>query len=102
MVDLATAVRSHRHNMGVRAAASEIGISPTTVTRIERGGVPDIPTLEKICVWLGEDPDQFTGVRSLRAGFACRHHKPARNTQALAKRIQQASERFSRDVSASH
>ena len=39
--ELAPLVLRRRGNMGVRAAAKEIGISPTTLTRIEKGHVPD-------------------------------------------------------------
>lgn len=50
-----------RGSMGIRAAAQEIGISPATLSRIERGHLPDSRTLGKICEWLGVDPGVFIG-----------------------------------------
>ena len=50
--------------MGIRAAAGEIGISPATLSRIERGRVPDIETLGKVCRWLGVDPAEYLGAPS--------------------------------------
>ena len=33
---------------GIRAAAAEIGISPATLSRVERGNLPDLETFKKI------------------------------------------------------
>ena len=41
-----------RPRMGIRAAAKEIGLSPTTLSRIERGEAPDSGTLNTIWGWL--------------------------------------------------
>ena len=41
-----------RPRMGIRAAAKEIGLSPTTLSRIERGEAPDPGTLNTIWGWL--------------------------------------------------
>lgn len=46
-------VRQKRGTRGLRSAAAEIGVSPTTLCRIENGHIPDVPTLEKACKWLG-------------------------------------------------
>ena len=51
-----------RGDTGVRAAAKEIGISPATLSRVERGYLPDLETFGKICKWLGVDPGQVLGV----------------------------------------
>ena len=59
---LSELVIAFRGNQGLRAAAREIGISPTTLTRIERGGEPDVPTLQKLCDWLGMASEAFVGV----------------------------------------
>ena len=64
--DLAPMVLRRRGNMGVRAAAAEIGISPTTLTRIEKGHVPDVGTLDKLSSWLGEEASKFTGIGDLQ------------------------------------
>lgn len=37
---------------GLRPSAKEIGISPTTLLKIEQGYHPDPKTLIKICAWL--------------------------------------------------
>ena len=41
---LPSRLRVRRGNMHVRAAAAEIGISPTTLLKIECGGVPSMRT----------------------------------------------------------
>lgn len=39
-------------NMGVRELAKEIGIGAATVSRIERGGLMDLPTFLKLQAWM--------------------------------------------------
>lgn len=51
-----------RGDVGVRAAAKEIGISPATLSRVERGYLPDLETFGKICKWLDVDAGQVLGV----------------------------------------
>ncbi|MCA8880352.1 MAG: helix-turn-helix transcriptional regulator [Rhodobacteraceae bacterium] len=92
--DLRTLLARRRGNMGVRAAAREIGISPSTLSRIEKGHVPDVGTLEKICSWLGEDTSKFTGVGNLQIAFKNRKAVPPRTARSLAKLIEKASEQF--------
>lgn len=55
-------LRQKRGSMGVRAAAGEIGISHSTLSRIENGHVPDLETLRRICTWMGIDPVRYLGV----------------------------------------
>ena len=50
-----------RGPVGVRAAAKEIGISAATLSRVERGFLPDIETFSKICRWLNIDPGDVIG-----------------------------------------
>jgi transcriptional regulator with XRE-family HTH domain len=45
----------------VRVVAGEIGISPATLSRVERGYMPDIDTFSKICGWLQIDPGEILG-----------------------------------------
>ena len=59
--DLGPMVSRRRGSMGVRAAAAEIGIGAATLSRIERGKLPDIETLGKICDWLGVEASVFIG-----------------------------------------
>lgn len=98
--ELAPLVLSRRGNMGVRAAAAEIGISPTTLTRIEKGHVPDIGTLEKLSAWLGEEPSRFTGVGDLQIAFKNRKAVPPATAQALAELITRAAQQFEAEVEA--
>jgi len=51
-----------RGPVGVRAAAKEIGISPATLSRVERGYVPDLETFRKICGWLGLNAGEVLGL----------------------------------------
>ena len=60
-------IASRRGTLGIRAAASEIGISPATLSRIENGHVPDLATFAAICKWLGEDPSTFLGMQFSRS-----------------------------------
>lgn len=60
--DLGRRIIDRRGPNGVRVAAKEIGIPPATLSRIENGHVPDLANFAKICVWLGEDPNQFLGL----------------------------------------
>lgn len=48
---------------GIRAAAAEIGISPATLSRVERGNLPDIETFKKICTWLAINPGEVLGFK---------------------------------------
>jgi transcriptional regulator with XRE-family HTH domain len=98
--ELGSMVARRRGNMGVRAAASEIGISPTTLSRIENGHVPDITTLEKVCAWLGEDTSKFTGIGNLQIAFKNRKAVPTRTARSLASLIEVASKQFAEKVEA--
>lgn len=98
--DIAHLVARRRGNMGVRAAAKEIGISPTTLSRIENGHVPDIGTLDKVCNWLGEDTSQFTGVGNLQIAFKNRKAVPPPTAKSLANLIERASQQFAKEIEA--
>lgn len=98
--DLALLVQKKKGSMGVRATAKEIGISPTTLSRIERGHLPDIGTLEKICAWLEEDMDQFTGIGGLQIAFKKHKAIAPETAKSLAVLIQKASEQFASKIEA--
>jgi transcriptional regulator with XRE-family HTH domain len=53
--DLGRLVLSKRTklDLGIRGAAKEIGISHATLSRVERGFLPDLENYEKIRRWLG-------------------------------------------------
>lgn len=52
-----------RGDTGVRQVAKEIGTSAATLSRVERGHLPDLETFGKICRWLGVDPAEVLGTR---------------------------------------
>ena len=63
-------VREKRGDEGVRAAAKEAGVSPATLSRVERGHVPDMLTFEKLCAWLRLDPKALSDDPSASDGIA--------------------------------
>ena len=52
-----------RSGVGIRAVAKEIGVSPATLSRVERGFLPDLETFSKICEWVGVNPANVLGVK---------------------------------------
>lgn len=100
--ELAPLVLIRRGNMGVRVAAKEIGISPTTLTRIEKGHVPDVGTLNKLSEWLGEEPSKFTGIGNLQIAFKNRKAVPQATAVALADLITQAAKQFEKVKARGH
>jgi transcriptional regulator with XRE-family HTH domain len=80
---------------GVRAAAEEIGISPATLSRIEKGHMPDLETFAKVCDWLNIDPAEYLGTRKRDAPTAAVHFRKDRTlspktAQSLATMILKA------------
>ena len=51
--DLGRLILEKRGQKGIRAAAKEIGISHATLSRVERGFLPDLENYGKIRKWLG-------------------------------------------------
>lgn len=51
------AKRREERGLGIRAAAKEIGLSHPTLSRIERGHLPDLENYQRLCRWLGEDAE---------------------------------------------
>lgn len=54
-------LKERRGDRGVREVSKEMGISPATLSRIERGRVPDLDTFSKLCKWLVIDPGEVLG-----------------------------------------
>lgn len=98
--ELAQLVARKRGSMGIRAAAHEIGISPTTLSRIERGHIPDLKTLDKVCIWLGEDPAKFTGIGGLQIAFKKKTAVSQDTAKSLANLIELASKQFAAEIDA--
>ena len=53
-------IKSKRGSLGLRVLASEIGVSASTLSRVEQGNLPDIDTYLKLCNWLEVSSDFFT------------------------------------------
>ena len=51
-------LKERRGGRGIREVAKEIGISHATLSRVERGYLPDLETFRKTCEWLGVDPGE--------------------------------------------
>lgn len=49
-------IKAKRGSMGLRGAAKKIGVSPATLSRIERGNLPDLINFRKLCIWLRVNP----------------------------------------------
>lgn len=96
--ELAQLVLRTRGSMGIRTTAKEIGISPTTLSRIERGHVPDLRTLNKVCEWVGVDPAKFTGIGGLQIAFKKKTAVHQDTAKSLANLIELASEQFAREI----
>jgi transcriptional regulator with XRE-family HTH domain len=58
---LSDLVRSKRGNRGLREMANIIGVSPSTISRIERGIVPDVATFLTICDGIEMPPAELIG-----------------------------------------
>lgn len=43
--------------MSIRAAATEIGTSPATLSRVENGRLPDVKTFAAMIAWAGINPN---------------------------------------------
>lgn len=57
---LAGLIKTKRKNRGLRETAQEIGgVSPSTLSRIENGKVPDMDTFLRICDWLQVSSEEF-------------------------------------------
>ncbi|WP_338608119.1 helix-turn-helix transcriptional regulator [Pelagibacterium nitratireducens] len=97
---LGALVARKRGSMGIRAAAAEVGVSPTTLSRIERGHVPDVGTLQKVCEWIEEDPAQFTGIGGLQIAFKKQQAVSAATAKSLAVLIELASKQFAEKIDA--
>lgn len=63
MEDLGVMLRKKRGGMGIRDAAKEIGIPPTTLARVESGKQPDLDNFRLICQWLEVDPATILGLQ---------------------------------------
>jgi transcriptional regulator with XRE-family HTH domain len=65
--NLGRLVLEKRGERGIRVAAKEIGISHATLSRVERGFLPDLENYQKICKWLGIEMNPVKPPRNTRS-----------------------------------
>jgi transcriptional regulator with XRE-family HTH domain len=63
LLRLGKMVRERRGDQGIREVALDIGVSPATLSRVERGKLPDLETFSRICEWLGVDPAEVLEIK---------------------------------------
>lgn len=92
-----------RGKRGIRETAREIGISPATLSRIERGHLPDLGTFSKVCKWLHLDPGDVLASKRIADSTAtiAVHFKKNQTlalgtAEALAQMILDAQRTFDR------
>ena len=78
-----------RGELGIREVSKDIGISAATLSRVERGYLPDIETFGKICRWLNIDPGEILGVAT-SANASPKIGAHFRKDQVLAPRTAKA------------
>ncbi len=59
-------VRSHRE-ASWRDVAREVGVSPSTLTRLRQGTTPDLETFSRLCSWASLPPDRYMGIEEAEA-----------------------------------
>lgn len=63
MQKLGRRLAERRGARGARETAREIGITHSTLLRIEDGCLPDLETFKKVCDWLEVDPGEVLGAK---------------------------------------
>jgi transcriptional regulator with XRE-family HTH domain len=89
-------------NLGIRAAAREIGISHATLARVEKGFLPDLENYQKICRWLGIEPNAMAAPPSAATNIPQVHFRREKTATpataaALAKMILAAQAAWPKD-----
>lgn len=59
--ELRARVAEHRSSLGLslRAAAEDSGVPLNTLSRVEKGHLPDLANFSRLITWLGLEPAQF-------------------------------------------
>jgi transcriptional regulator with XRE-family HTH domain len=57
---LSKMIKQKRGDRGLREVAKQVGISLSTLSRVENGNLPDIDSYMKLCKWLEVSVDFFT------------------------------------------
>lgn len=84
---LAEQIAAKRKNVGVRATARDVGISPATLSRVENGHIPDIETFEKLCQWLGASPAAFLAAPAAAPTASVHFRKKATTKKETAEAL---------------
>lgn len=85
---LAALVKTKRGKRGLREIAEEIGnVSASTLSRIEKGKMPDLDTFLRLCDWLEVSPDQFFENTSSREKPDLPHAPGARTVDAVTAHL---------------
>lgn len=77
---LGEVLRERRGSRGIREVAAEIAISPATLSRVERGHLPDLNTFGLICKWLEIDPAEVLQINP-------RRENPAAPNQGISANV---------------
>ncbi len=92
--NLGRRVREKRGAQGIRLTAKQIGISHATLSRVERGFLPDLENYKKLLQWLGveNETSSNTQTNSPPSGVAYVHFRKDTTTspdtaQALGELI---------------
>lgn len=100
---LVSEIKKKRAGRGIREAADEIGISAATLSRVERGNLPDLETFNRICRWVEIDPGQVLGYQPTSGASVVRVHFKKESTikedtaKALANLILDAQREMLRE-----
>jgi len=62
---LSAMIKDRRGDKPLRSIADEIKVSAPTLSRVEKGNIPDLDTFMKLCDWLEVSPDEFRGNATL-------------------------------------
>jgi transcriptional regulator with XRE-family HTH domain len=97
-IDLGDRVRAKRRSkkMSIREAAQEIGVSAPTLSRVERGHLPDRQNLLRLTRWAGVRIDPMLHQDARRARNALVHDPHASTPEAVELHLR-ADKNLSRD-----
>jgi transcriptional regulator with XRE-family HTH domain len=65
IVKFSALVSKSRGDLGIREYSKQVGVSPATLSRVERGNLPDLETFRKLCAFLKLDPSEILEIPSV-------------------------------------
>jgi transcriptional regulator with XRE-family HTH domain len=65
IVKFSALVLKSRGESGVREFSKRVGISPATLSRVERGNLPDLETFTKLCAYMNLDPAEILEIKTV-------------------------------------